>query len=139
MDGVPKTLPSLTRAQRLQEKASLVGFDWDNIEPIWDKLYEEIEECCAKATLITSSTSGIMPSKLQERFNYPDRFYVGHPFNPVYLLPLVEIVGGGKTSKDTIKKAKLTPQKNKRIVEIIRGAVTLLSFSYNPGAINIHN
>ena len=44
LDGVPKTLPSLTRAQRLQEKASLVGFDWDNIEPIWDKLYEEIEE-----------------------------------------------------------------------------------------------
>tara|TARA_B100000900_G_scaffold191796_1_gene162323 strand:+ start:1305 stop:2090 length:786 start_codon:yes stop_codon:yes gene_type:complete len=44
LDGVPKTLPSLIRAQRLQEKASLVGFDWDNIEPIWDKLYEEIEE-----------------------------------------------------------------------------------------------
>ena len=44
LDGVPKTLPSLTRAQRLQEKASLVGFDWDNIEPLWDKLYEEIEE-----------------------------------------------------------------------------------------------
>ena len=44
LDGVPKTLPSLTRAQRLQEKGSLVGFDWDNIEPIWDKLYEEIEE-----------------------------------------------------------------------------------------------
>ena len=44
LDGVPTTLPSLTRAQRLQEKASLVGFDWNNIEPIWDKLYEEIEE-----------------------------------------------------------------------------------------------
>jgi len=44
LDGVPKTLPSLTRAQRLQEKASLAGFDWDNIEPVWNKLYEEIEE-----------------------------------------------------------------------------------------------
>ena len=51
LDGVPKTLPSLTRAQRLQEKASLVGLDWDNIEPVWDKLYEEIEELKqAKAT-----------------------------------------------------------------------------------------
>jgi len=44
LDGVPKTLPSLTRAQRLQEKASLAGFDWDNIGPVWNKLYEEIEE-----------------------------------------------------------------------------------------------
>ncbi len=44
LDGVPKNLPSLTRAQRLQEKASLAGFDWDSIEPVWNKLYEEIEE-----------------------------------------------------------------------------------------------
>ena len=44
LDGVPKTLPSLTRSHRLQEKASLAGFDWDNIEPVWNKLYEEIEE-----------------------------------------------------------------------------------------------
>ena len=51
LDGVPKTLPSLTRSQRLQEKASLAGFDWNNIEPVWNKLYEEIEELKqAKAT-----------------------------------------------------------------------------------------
>ncbi len=73
---------------------------------IKQKVYKEIEEYCDESTLITSSTSGIIPSKLQKKFKYPDRFYVGHPFNPVYLLPLVEIVGGSKTSKDTIMKAK---------------------------------
>lgn len=70
------------------------------------KVYSEIEKSCAQSALITSSTSGIMPSDLQSKLNYPDRFYVGHPFNPVYLLPLVEIVGGEHTSANTIARAK---------------------------------
>lgn len=42
--GVPKTLPSLLRAQKLQDKASRAGFDWDNIEDVFNKLDEEIVE-----------------------------------------------------------------------------------------------
>ncbi len=44
LDGVPKTLPALSRAQRIQEKASSVGFDWKNINPVIDKIDEEIVE-----------------------------------------------------------------------------------------------
>ena len=44
LDGVPETLPALTRAQRLQEKASYTGFDWENIGQVWDKIHEEIQE-----------------------------------------------------------------------------------------------
>ena len=44
LDGVPLALPALTRAQRLQEKASYAGFDWDNIDKVWEKLDEEIDE-----------------------------------------------------------------------------------------------
>ena len=44
LDGVPLALPALTRAQRLQEKASYAGFDWDNIDSVWEKLHEEIDE-----------------------------------------------------------------------------------------------
>lgn len=44
LDGVPETLPSLIRAQRLQEKASYVGFEWDKIEEVWGKVHEEIIE-----------------------------------------------------------------------------------------------
>ena len=69
-------------------------------------VYCEIEKNCEKSALITSSTSGILPSELQKKLAYPSRFYVGHPFNPVYLLPLVEIVGGRHTSEETIMKAK---------------------------------
>lgn len=44
LDGVPVALPSLIRAQRLQEKASYVGFEWDKIEEVWEKVHEEILE-----------------------------------------------------------------------------------------------
>ncbi len=44
LDGVPKTLPALVRAQRLQQKASYAGFDWDKVEQVWDKIHEEIQE-----------------------------------------------------------------------------------------------
>ena len=44
LDGVPSILPSIIFSQRIQEKASLAGFDWDDIEDIWLKIYEEINE-----------------------------------------------------------------------------------------------
>ncbi len=44
LDGVPKALPALTRANRIQEKASGVGFDWDHLDQVYDKVYEEIDE-----------------------------------------------------------------------------------------------
>lgn len=44
LDGVPVTLPGLVRAQRLQEKAAYVGFDWEKIESVWEKVHEELEE-----------------------------------------------------------------------------------------------
>ena len=44
LDGVPPALPALTRANRLQQKASYAGFDWDDINKVWGKLYEEIDE-----------------------------------------------------------------------------------------------
>jgi XTP/dITP diphosphohydrolase len=44
LDGVPKSMPALLRAERIQFKASRVGFDWDNKEDVWDKVEEEIGE-----------------------------------------------------------------------------------------------
>lgn len=50
MDGVPKKMPSLLRAHRLQEKASKVGFDWKRKEDVWEKVVEEIGELHAAET-----------------------------------------------------------------------------------------
>ena len=51
------------------------------------------------------STSGLLPSELQDGMLYPERLVVGHPFNPVYLLPLVEVVGGTATSGGRSQRA----------------------------------
>ena len=44
LEGVPKSLPALVKAARIQEKVRGVGFDWDNVDQVWDKVQEEIEE-----------------------------------------------------------------------------------------------
>ena len=71
------------------------------------KTLAPISEMTGAEVVISSSTSGFMPSELQEGMTHPERFVVGHPFNPVYLCPLVEVVGGTLTSD----KAKLFAQK----------------------------
>ncbi|MEI4485656.1 3-hydroxyacyl-CoA dehydrogenase NAD-binding domain-containing protein [Frigidibacter sp. MR17.14] len=68
-------------------------------------LLAEIEPVLAPAAVIASSTSGIMPSPMQAHMRHPERLVIGHPFNPPHLIPLVEVVGGGDTSEDTIALA----------------------------------
>jgi carnitine 3-dehydrogenase len=60
-------------------------------------LFERIEAALAPATVVASSTSGFMPSELQAGRRGPERYVVGHPFNPPHLIPLVEVVGGRAT------------------------------------------
>jgi carnitine 3-dehydrogenase len=69
-------------------------------------VYKEIELASTADAIIASSTSGIMPSDLQAKMLHPERLLVAHPFNPVYLLPLVELVGGKNTSVETIARAR---------------------------------
>lgn len=69
-------------------------------------IYRKIQELAGDKPLISSSTSSFMPSDLQEGALYPERILVGHPYNPSYILPLIEIVGGKKTSQDAIDYAK---------------------------------
>ena len=68
-------------------------------------LFADIDKHARADVLVCSSTSGLLPSKLQSQMSRPERMMVGHPFNPVYLMPLVEVVGGEKTSKDNIGRA----------------------------------
>ena len=68
-------------------------------------LYYEMGEILPKNIIISSSTSGFMMSDIQKKCNSPERTIIGHPFNPPYILPLVEIVGGKKSSKLAIEWA----------------------------------
>ena len=74
-------------------------------EDLKQRVLAEIDAAMPAHAVIGSSTSGLLPSKLQSGMARPDRLVVGHPFNPVYLLPLVEVCGGDRTSAETIDLA----------------------------------
>jgi carnitine 3-dehydrogenase len=69
------------------------------------RMLAEVSRHAPPDVIIASSTSGLTPTDLQRDMVAPDRFLVAHPFNPVYLLPLVELVGGEKTAPSTIEAA----------------------------------
>jgi len=69
------------------------------------KLYQQVQAVCDPAAIIGSSTSGFTPSELQGCATRPEQIIVAHPFNPVYLLPLVELVGSQKTDPALLDRA----------------------------------
>ena len=66
----------------------------------------EIEADAPIDAIIGSSTSGIKPSTMQQSMTNPERLVVGHPYNPVYLLPIVEVVGGDHTTIENVRRAQ---------------------------------
>ena len=76
-------------------------------EKIKKKIVKEISKWSKPNAIIASSSSGLLPSRIQSACKNPARFIIAHPFNPVYLLPLVEIVKGKKTKLNFIKKSEI--------------------------------
>lgn len=74
-------------------------------EQIKRSLLAAASEAAAADVVFGSSTSGILPSRLQADMRHPERLVVGHPFNPVYLLPLVEVCPGQLTRPDAVTRA----------------------------------
>lgn len=68
-------------------------------------LLRRLDRALPREVVLASSSSGLLVSRLQEHLNYPDRCVIGHPFNPPHIVPLVEVVGGLKTSQATIATA----------------------------------
>jgi 3-hydroxyacyl-CoA dehydrogenase len=69
------------------------------------KLFAQMDEATPVNSIIASSSSGITPSVMQSACKHPERVIVGHPFNPPHIVPLVEVVGGTKTSPEAIRQA----------------------------------
>ncbi|MBT3436536.1 MAG: carnitine 3-dehydrogenase, partial [Oceanospirillaceae bacterium] len=66
----------------------------------------QVQAACPEAAIIGSSTSGFKPSLLQENALRPEQIMVAHPFNPVYLLPLVELVPSPANNPEIIQQAQ---------------------------------
>lgn len=103
------SLENLTFSTDLKEAVKEVEHIQENVpevEEIKDTVLREIDFYASPYATIGSSTSGIMPSELQKNLSHPERLVVAHPFHPVYILPLVEIVPGKQTSEENTIKAK---------------------------------
>ncbi|MBB4304630.1 carnitine 3-dehydrogenase [Rhodobium orientis] len=100
---------TLTFAASLQEAVADTQWVQESVPERLDlkqRVLAEIDAAAPEGAIIGSSTSGLLPSDLQRDMRRPERFFVAHPFNPVYLVPLVELVGGKKTSPEAIARAE---------------------------------
>jgi 3-hydroxyacyl-CoA dehydrogenase len=69
------------------------------------KLYAEMDAVTPIDSLIASSSSSLTMSVIQSKCAHPERCVIGHPFNPPHIVPLVEVVGGAKTSPEAVQRA----------------------------------
>jgi 3-hydroxyacyl-CoA dehydrogenase len=87
-------------------KADLVQENGPERIAFKQELYGKLDKLLPAHVIIASSSSGLTMSEIQKACkDHPERCLIGHPFNPPHLIPLVELVGGAATSKETIDRA----------------------------------
>jgi 3-hydroxyacyl-CoA dehydrogenase len=98
----------LTFTSNMEEALSEVDFVQENGPERPDfkiKLFAEMDDATPSDSIIASSSSEIAMSVIQSECKRPERCVIGHPFNPPHMIPLVEVVGGNKTSPEAIQQA----------------------------------
>jgi carnitine 3-dehydrogenase / betainyl-CoA thioesterase len=99
---------SLTLVDTVEEAVAGVGLVQESAperEELKASLLARASRAAPPEAIIASSTSGLLPSRLAADLQGPERFVVGHPFNPVYLLPLVEVCGSDRTAPEAVERA----------------------------------
>jgi 3-hydroxyacyl-CoA dehydrogenase len=105
-DGSPDHLKFTSDLESAVEGAQLVQENGPERIDFKKSLYGQLDTWLPPTAIIASSSSGLTMSEIQSGCpKHPERCVIGHPFNPPHLIPLVEIVGGVKTSEDTIRRA----------------------------------
>ena len=92
----------------LAEAVAGVDFIQESVperEDVKIAVFRDISRHCRDDIVIASSSSGLLPSRIQSETRNPSRVAIGHPFSPVYALPLVEIVAGERTSREAVAAA----------------------------------
>ncbi len=92
--------------EEVTARADLIVESVPEREGLKKKVASRIDAVTPSDVLICSSSSGLLPTRLQADLRHPERYLVTHPFNPVYLLPLVELCGGRRTSPEAVKTAE---------------------------------
>jgi 3-hydroxyacyl-CoA dehydrogenase len=104
-DASRDRLSFTTNMQEALSQADLVQENAPERPDFKMKLYAEMDEVTPVDSLLASSSSGITPTVIQSKCKHPERVVIGHPFNPPHIIPLVEVVGGSKTSPDAVQQA----------------------------------
>jgi carnitine 3-dehydrogenase len=99
----------LTFTADLKEAVSKADFVQESVPErlvLKAKVFAQMDEVAPPETILASSASGITMDAIQSSCkHHPERCVIGHPFNPPHIIPLVEVVGGAKTSEATIERA----------------------------------
>jgi carnitine 3-dehydrogenase len=94
-----------TTMRRALEDADFVQENGPERPDFKIKLFAEMDAVAPVDSILASSSSGITIDVMQSNCKHPERCVIGHPFNPPHIVPLVEVVGGAKTSEDAIERA----------------------------------
>jgi carnitine 3-dehydrogenase / betainyl-CoA thioesterase len=94
-----------TNLAKMAEQADFIHEAAPEREELKIGLFSDIDRLARPDVIIASSSSGFLPTRLQSQCRHPERVIIGHPFNPVYLLPLVETVPGRQTSPQVMDLA----------------------------------
>ena len=92
--------------EQLCDEADFIQESAPEREELKRRLHEDLDAHTAEEVLIASSSSGLLPTRIQAGCRHPERILIGHPFNPVYLLPLVEVVAGERTTSTSVERAE---------------------------------
>jgi 3-hydroxyacyl-CoA dehydrogenase len=102
------SIDRLTFASNMQEALGEADFVQENGPERPDfkkKLFADMDAIARPDVILASSSSGLTMDVIQSDCKQPERCVIGHPFNPPHIIPLVEVVGGAKTSDETIQRA----------------------------------
>ena len=95
-----------TDLAKMAAKAEFIHEAAPEREELKINLFRDLDAVAGPDVVLSSSSSGFLPSRLQSQCaRHPERVVIGHPFNPVYLLPLVELVPGEKTNAAAMDRA----------------------------------
>jgi len=101
----PQRVRFVPTIEEVAAEADLVVESVPERESLKIQVAARIDAAAPSDVLICSSSSGLLPSRLQAGLDHPGRFLIAHPFNPVYLLPLVELCGGRRTDPAAVETA----------------------------------
>jgi 3-hydroxybutyryl-CoA dehydrogenase len=104
--GTPDALAFHDDARSAVDGAGFVQESVPELLDLKHEVFGHIEDALAPGTIVASSASGLTLTEMQGGWRSPDRFVLGHPFNPPHLIPLVEVLGNEHTAEGVVDRAR---------------------------------